>query len=68
MRKVPEGARSASNHRALLGGGSHKDALRAQLERWSHLPNLKRVIISHGEIIANDAAHALGRIAKDPAA
>jgi hypothetical protein len=45
-----------------------KDALRAQLEQWSHLPSLKRVIIAHGDIIANDAAHVLGRIAKDLAA
>lgn len=45
-----------------------KAALRAQFERWSRLPNLKRVIISHGSIIANDAAHVLGRIAKELAA
>jgi hypothetical protein len=45
-----------------------RDALRAQLERWSHLPSLKRVIVAHGEIIANDAAQVLGRIAKDLAA
>jgi hypothetical protein len=45
-----------------------KDALRAQLERWSRLPQLKRVIISHGNIIANDAPHVLGRIAEDLAA
>jgi len=45
-----------------------KDALRAQIEQWSHLPNLKRVIIAHGDIIANDAAHVLARIAKDLAA
>jgi len=43
-------------------------ALRAQLERWSRLPNLKRVIISHGSIIADDAAHVLDRIAHDLAA
>ena len=42
--------------------------LRAQLERWSHIPNLKRVIVSHGNIIAKDAAHVLGRIAEDLAA
>jgi hypothetical protein len=45
-----------------------KDALRAQLERWSHLPNLKRVIISHGSIIANEPARVLGRIAQELAA
>ena len=45
-----------------------RGALRAQLERWSHIPNLKRVIVSHGSIIAKDAAHVLGRIAHDLAA
>ncbi len=44
------------------------DALRAQLERWSRLPSLKRVIISHGDIIGDDAARVLGRIAHDLAA
>jgi hypothetical protein len=42
-----------------------KAALREQLETWSRLPNLKRVVISHGGIIANDAARVLGRIAED---
>ena len=45
-----------------------KDALRAQLERWSRLPSLKRIVISHGSIITDDAAHVLGRIAHDLAA
>ena len=45
-----------------------KGALRAQLERWAHLPSLKRIIISHGDIIANDAAPVLERIAKGLAA
>jgi hypothetical protein len=45
-----------------------KKALSAQLERWSHLPNLRRVIISHGNIITDDAARVLGRIAEDLAA
>ena len=43
-------------------------ALRDQLERWSKLPKLKRVIISHGDIIGNDPAHVLERIAKELAA
>ena len=47
---------------------SDKGALQAQLERWSQLPNLRRVIVAHGDIIANDAAQVLGRIAKDLAA
>ena len=42
--------------------------LRDQLERWARLPNLKRVVIAHGDIIANDAARALDRVAKDLAA
>jgi hypothetical protein len=45
-----------------------RGALRAQLKRWSRLPNLKRVIISHGSIIANDAAGVLDRIAEELAA
>jgi hypothetical protein len=43
-------------------------ALKAQLERWSHLPNLKRIVIAHGDIIANDAATVLDRVAKGLAA
>jgi hypothetical protein len=45
-----------------------KAALRAQLERWSRLPTLSRVIISHGSIITDDAARVLGRVAEDLAA
>ena len=44
------------------------EALREQLERWAELPTLKRVIISHGNIIANDPAHVLKRIAQELAA
>jgi hypothetical protein len=42
--------------------------LRAQLERWSRLPQLKRVIISHGDMITEDPAQVLERIAKQLAA
>jgi hypothetical protein len=45
-----------------------KDALREQFKSWSGLPNLKRVIMSHGTIIADDPAHVLGRIAEELAA
>jgi hypothetical protein len=45
-----------------------KDAVQAQLQSWSQLPNLNRVIVSHGSIIAADAAQILGRIADDLAA
>jgi len=44
------------------------DALRAQFERWSQLPNLNRVVIAHGSIIGNDAAEVLERMAKELAA
>ena len=43
-------------------------ALRAQLERWSELPNLRRVVVSHGNIITNDAGPLLRRIAEELAA
>jgi hypothetical protein len=45
-----------------------KDAVQAELQRWSRLPNLNRVIVSHGSIIAADAARVLGRIADELAA
>lgn len=45
-----------------------KDAVQAQFQRWSRLPNLNRVIVSHGGIIAADAARVLGRIADELAA
>ncbi len=47
---------------------SDKDALRAQLVRWAELPNLRRIIVSHGDIITNDAAPVLRRIAHELAA
>ncbi|MEO6420377.1 MAG: hypothetical protein ABIP39_13255 [Polyangiaceae bacterium] len=45
-----------------------KQALRAELVRWSRLPNLKRVVIAHGNIITSDPAQVLSRIAEDLAA
>jgi hypothetical protein len=45
-----------------------KHALREQFKSWSGLPNLKRVIMSHGSIIADDPAHVLGRVAEELAA
>jgi hypothetical protein len=45
-----------------------KDALRRQLEEWSRLPDLRRVIISHGGILEKDPAQMLERIAHDLAA
>ncbi|MEO7112610.1 MAG: hypothetical protein ABI183_19345 [Polyangiaceae bacterium] len=40
-----------------------EDALRAELERFSRMPELNRVIISHGNIIGGDAPRVLERIA-----
>jgi hypothetical protein len=45
-----------------------KHALRHQLETWSHLPTLKRIIVSHGDIIDDDAWQVLERVAEDLAA
>jgi hypothetical protein len=45
-----------------------EEALRAQLERWAELPNLRRVVVSHGNIITNDAGPLLRRIAEELAA
>ncbi len=38
-------------------------ALSAQLKTWAGMPDLKRVVISHGDIIASDPAGVLHRIA-----
>src|SRR5450432_4818192 len=38
-----------------------KNAVCAQLERWAHLPNLQRVIISHGDILADAPGAVLNR-------
>lgn len=45
-----------------------KHALAAQLEDWSHLPALRRVIVSHGKIIDHDASAILERVAGELAA
>ena len=42
-----------------------KQAVSAQLEHWAHIPNLQRVIISHGDIIAKSPGAVLGRIATE---
>jgi hypothetical protein len=41
-----------------------KAALAAQLQRWAALPSLKRVIVSHGEIIEHDPQGALRTLAQ----
>jgi hypothetical protein len=45
-----------------------KRALRAQLESWSRLPNLERIILAHGNIIDSDPRSVLVRIAAELAA
>ena len=42
-----------------------KHAVSEQLGRWASLPNLQRVIISHGDIIATGPAAVLTRIAAE---
>ena len=42
-----------------------KEALRKQFVRWSQLPDLKRIVIAHGDIIADNPAPVLRRIADD---
>jgi hypothetical protein len=43
-------------------------ALRAQLETWSSLPQLERVVVSHGDIITSEPKEVLRRIAQELAA
>ena len=42
-----------------------KDAVSAPLEKWARLPNLRRVIISHGDIIAEAPGVVLERISME---
>lgn len=42
-----------------------KEAISAQLERWAGMPNLQRVIISHGEIISTTPGAVLKRISAE---
>ncbi|MDB5705171.1 MAG: hypothetical protein JWN66_2287 [Sphingomonas bacterium] len=42
----------------------HKADLAAQLRAWAALPNLKRIIVSHGETIEDDPAGTLTALAK----
>ena len=42
-----------------------KQAVSTQLERWARMPNLERVIISHGDIIAEAPGAVLDRIARE---
>jgi hypothetical protein len=40
-----------------------KPSLKAQLEQWAGLPGLKRIIVSHGDIVTNDPAGVLRGLA-----
>lgn len=42
---------------------SDKGALAAQFRAWAARPELKRILVSHGEIIADDPSGALNRLA-----
>ncbi|HEY0708536.1 MAG TPA: hypothetical protein VGG33_17140, partial [Polyangia bacterium] len=48
-----------------LLGVKDKGALATQLEAWGRLPELRRVIISHGDIIAEQPGEVLTRVARD---
>jgi len=41
-----------------------KVALQMQLEAWAHMPDLKRIIVSHGNIITRNPAQVLLRLAE----
>jgi hypothetical protein len=45
-----------------------KPALRDQLEEWSKLYSLKRIIVSHGDIIEREPSRVLHELAKELAA
>lgn len=45
-----------------------KNALAAQLESWAHLPSLRRLVVSHGNIIDHDVPQVLERVAHELAA
>ena len=40
-----------------------KAALARQLRTWAELPALKRLVVSHGAVIANEAPAVLAKIA-----
>lgn len=45
-----------------------ESALKAQLEHWADIPNLRRIVVSHGNIISDDTGPVLRRIAGQLAA
>jgi hypothetical protein len=42
-----------------------REVLKTQLERWAALPHLKRILVSHGNIVTSDPAAVLRRLAAD---
>lgn len=46
-----------------LGAVKDKEALRMQLEVWSEIPGLQRILVSHGEAITRDPAGVLRGLA-----
>jgi hypothetical protein len=51
-----------------LGLVKDKPALRAQLEAWSRVPMLDRIIVSHGDIVTREPRELLHRLAESLAA
>lgn len=45
-----------------------KEELRAQLEAWSRITDLNRIVVSHGNIVIREPAQALARLAEQLAA
>jgi hypothetical protein len=45
-----------------------KPALRQQLERWAQIGDLKRIVVSHGELVENNAGAVLNELARELAA
>jgi hypothetical protein len=39
-----------------------RDAFRAQLERWAATPGLRRIVVSHGDVVTHDPANVLRRL------
>lgn len=48
-----------------MGEVDDKKAVATQLEAWARLPRLKRIIVSHADIIAHDPAGVLERVARE---
>lgn len=45
-----------------------RNALKAQLERWASMPKLRRILVSHGRVIADNPSRVLEKIADNLAA